>query len=623
MDGRTSPSTEVFLTRHLSLELLSSPALAEIHLTTFHQFDAEFIRLFFSKIQLPAGAYIEISNVTREDVRIHAPADLSDGMVTVVGDTAVVKVVLPRKGTRQDASIKVSHLEYRASLRAIIGDDERRPLVCFQGTEIFQHSLATAVISGSGTGSSIGSGNFMLTNNHVVSTEEKLRSLEVWFNWFHPTCDASTPSEDMVKVRADKLLTTGGSGSLDYTLFTLHDFDYRNAHIKRLFGGLELSATDPAVDDPIYVPQHGDGGLRPMYVGDMSGSNYSRILSVGSTLRHDADTQGGSSGSPILSRGSHQLVGLHYGGTSSYNVGVTAQTLNDRLGELLEGTNERVVPEGSVKASYFEALPFGSVGQLPIASGTRLVPFDNIDIEHHEDHSIVALESLNQTTGELGSIRYQLALKTSSGSNSLDAPAKEDALLLVKAFEATHTGEVLKSWLALQAFASSGELVENRLIRILDHQYDPFVPPFDPTQATQGQMIINAGANGSFELPAFDGYETLGFVALFTGQGPQGLVVMDPLHSAVRLPVRRPDGVQAVLNLRGYRRTLCSARSMNSTIRCNSSTQRTYLKLEYRQEDNVGLDAGTYEGILPLQGQDSKDPQVRLDILIHVTVVKS
>ncbi|KAE9079570.1 hypothetical protein PF007_g23393 [Phytophthora fragariae] len=89
---------------------------------------------------------------------------------------------------------------------------------------------------------------------------------------------------------------------IDYSVVQLPDCVDLSA-----YGYLQLRESGPVVNESTYVPQHPDGNAKRI-VSTVDGGSDSTILSVGEDgscgtdqVGHDADTQGGSSGSPLLS----------------------------------------------------------------------------------------------------------------------------------------------------------------------------------------------------------------------------------------------------------------------------------------------------------------------------------
>ncbi|KAE9013458.1 hypothetical protein PR001_g15402 [Phytophthora rubi] len=92
------------------------------------------------------------------------------------------------------------------------------------------------------------------------------------------------------------------SEDIDYSVVQLPDCVDLSA-----YGYLQLRESGPVVNESIYVSQHPDGNAKRI-VSTADGGSDSTILSVGEDgscgtdqVGHDADTQGGSSGSPLLS----------------------------------------------------------------------------------------------------------------------------------------------------------------------------------------------------------------------------------------------------------------------------------------------------------------------------------
>lgn len=114
-----------------------------------------------------------------------------------------------------DFSFELISVEYDGDSRGIISQDDRRPYMCFYGTELAEHSLATAAekMGGWGACSLIGNENHVLTNQHVVISEPEITYGEIWFNWFNESCDPKSPVNEPVCLKPGNLLTMRSSGS--------------------------------------------------------------------------------------------------------------------------------------------------------------------------------------------------------------------------------------------------------------------------------------------------------------------------------------------------------------------------------------------------------------------------
>ncbi|WP_438042746.1 trypsin-like serine peptidase [Sorangium sp. So ce128] len=164
--------------------------------------------------------------------------------------------------------------------------------------------------------------NTLITNNHCISTQVETASLEARFGYQNTTC--SGPVAAGVSVRGGSLLKTNSRtrarsrGGLDYTLITLlapNDFE-------ETWGELIPTTEAPSVGAHINFIQHPGG--RPKQVGywrdaehtlrcqiDAIDQTYSGTLS-GSQIGYSCDSEGGSSGSPIIDADTGLVVGLHH-----------------------------------------------------------------------------------------------------------------------------------------------------------------------------------------------------------------------------------------------------------------------------------------------------------------------
>src|SRR5699024_1921768 len=136
-----------------------------------------------------------------------------------------------------------------------------------------------------------------------------------------------------VKVRGDEVLAT--DATYDYTLFSVDDFEA----IKE-FGYMKLADRQAKDREELYIPQHPDG--RPTQVAMHSDQDPAGACQVtdasydgyaaNSDVAYYCDTSFGSSGSPVISRETHEVIALHHFGGCP-NSGVRSDKLLDRIGD--------------------------------------------------------------------------------------------------------------------------------------------------------------------------------------------------------------------------------------------------------------------------------------------------
>ncbi|GAA0815035.1 trypsin-like serine peptidase [Spirilliplanes yamanashiensis] len=313
---------------------------------------ASYVKVHFAKMLLMPGDYVTVSDPSGEEsYRYEAPALLDqvlDGTVaesatgrwamSITGDTAVVELhrrsllsqitaPLSRLGVGVDRVARGKTAQERAAdapagpgrEESVCGGDQSADAVCYRSSDPVAYARSKAIarllINGTElcTGWRAGQKNRMVTNNHCFDNSGDAYETEVWFNYQCARCggyDVFRPT----KVWGDRVLTT--DRVLDVTVFTVENF----AAVQR-FGYLILDPRRPAKGEELYVPQHpageptriaGEKGERAgnCAVVDNAYDGYARD----SDVSYYCDTEGGSSGSPVLSRVSNRVVALHHFG---------------------------------------------------------------------------------------------------------------------------------------------------------------------------------------------------------------------------------------------------------------------------------------------------------------------
>jgi len=337
---------------------------------TFRYPGASYVKLHFSRMMMLPGDYLTVSDPSglesyRYDATGLLNAEQADKWaMSITGDTAVLEMhraasplgvtsLLGNLGVQVDQVARgFSRSEQQGvpeeSLRApgrsgraesVCGNDESTDAVCYRSADPVAYtrskSVARLLIDGTElcTGWRVGGKNRMLTNNHCFDNSDDAYDTEVWFNYQCARCggyDVFKPT----KVWGDKVLAT--NQTYDYTLFTVEHF----AQVQK-FGYLTLDTARPAKNQTLYVPQHPAG--EPTRIAGAKGERAGNCAVVDnaydgyandSDVSYFCDTEGGSSGSPVLSRNTDKVVALHHFGGCP-NSGVRADLLYARLKSLL------------------------------------------------------------------------------------------------------------------------------------------------------------------------------------------------------------------------------------------------------------------------------------------------
>lgn len=282
--------------------------------------------------QYPGATYVKVhltGDATVSDARGGQVQRPGNGWaLSVEGDTAVVRGF----GVRVD---RVAHgTKPLRRTESVCGGDEKVDAVCFRSSdpEAYYRSKAVARLLINGvelcTAWRVGPQNRLLTNNHCFTDTRTARDTEVWFNYMCAACGGFDVYRS-TKVWADQVLAT--SEVLDYTLFTVSDF----AAISR-FGYLELDLRRPARGEELYIPQHPSGDPTSIAMGGSCGVDNPSYdgYDVATDISYYCDTEGGSSGSPVLLKSSDKVVALHHFGGCP-NSGVRVDLVYQEIAKLI------------------------------------------------------------------------------------------------------------------------------------------------------------------------------------------------------------------------------------------------------------------------------------------------
>ncbi|KAL7678902.1 putative peptidase S1, PA clan [Plasmopara halstedii] len=261
--------------------------------------------------------------------------------------------------------------------------DEAKEAICYQKTEpkmVLKDNSEQVTSWAFCTGWILGQGNYLITNHHcmkdaVVATEvddNPLKLLSKALNrlWPHTRSPANKTGriveavvsfmaetkscqetgyigENVGVVEATKVSVLAENPVLDYALLRVLTNESTTDLAKR-YGSLRLRVTGPVDGEAIYIPQH----PRVLAASNDSSDFLRHEASVIQPIvEYNADTEPGSSGSPVLSQKDNTVVALHRAGsfetlssTSSelYNIGVRADFIARDL------KRRKVLPKNSL-----------------------------------------------------------------------------------------------------------------------------------------------------------------------------------------------------------------------------------------------------------------------------------
>lgn len=355
--------------------------------TVYRVEGARFVKLHFSRFDLPEGITVEVSNPSGSETWRYSAdqRDLftvenergDDGIGTfwsmsVSGDTAVVRLTgslwrfdpalhgveidthLSDAVVKPESSKTDKSAADFGSLETNCGESELYDAVCWTSTypNHYDRSRPVAlIITASGkqcTAWRAGNDNRMFTARHCLPSQAELDGAEIWFDYEATVCNGDE-SVEAVKVTGDELLYQ--HYKLDFSLFTVNDF----SRIKG-FGNLGLDLRDGSLGEEIFIPQHGLGNPKQIAIeSDMNSGGLCKIdandldgFFEGSDIGYMCDTTTSSSGSPVISGETGRAIALHHWG-GCYNSGTKMSHVWPHVSEFFDG-----VPEGDAEGGWAE-----------------------------------------------------------------------------------------------------------------------------------------------------------------------------------------------------------------------------------------------------------------------------
>jgi hypothetical protein len=321
-----------------------------------HHPDATYLALHFSRFELAPGDQLFVSDLKgtqRQAVSARGTAeDATFWSRHVEGDTLVLELVSTALASSAPGSVfRVE--EYAAGfvplgggVEAICGTDNKRNVRCYQTSHPVEYGRARAVarllILGRWlcTGWLVSSDSLLLTNEHCINSSREALNTDYEFGAEAPDCGSANCQLCFTGTVYDGQELIRYSSALDYSLIRLAGAPASS------WGYLEIDDRVANRDEEIYMPQHPGGFAKVFGIDDTAEtSGVCRVETIeapactGTTAYYDVgyscDTEGGSSGSPVLARSSHKVIALHHCGYLCENTGVPIHLVYDEIAQYL------------------------------------------------------------------------------------------------------------------------------------------------------------------------------------------------------------------------------------------------------------------------------------------------
>ncbi|MGH1337917.1 MAG: trypsin-like peptidase domain-containing protein [Aureispira sp.] len=379
----------------------------------FYNKNSSYIKLYFEDFDLNPGDYIEISTEnTGESILYAEKGKIIDQQGTMISnfwsqilmDEKVTVRLHAASGSNHHRGFKISRVAYGfseakintlVSGKSICGADNKQRIACYGG-QIFNKSKAVCrlVINGSSlcTGWLLGSQGHIMTNNHCIGNASDAANTDYQFNYQYTNCTGGGGS--YTNYSGASFVKT--SGFYDYTLVRLAN------NPTSTFGYLQLSRSAARRGRRIYIPQHPGGRPKEVSVNtDIGGVNGKSAIDQVTTngLRYYADTEGGSSGSPVIDYFNHRVLAIHNtGGCTNGSSGRSDRLISSignsmpangiapnsvAGGQTSQGVNTSVDADRQRAENLdLDGAPFLSIAPNPVADVLNITT-NRSDLEHY------------------------------------------------------------------------------------------------------------------------------------------------------------------------------------------------------------------------------------------------
>ena len=327
---------------------------------------AEFLRLRFRGFALAPGDYVTVSNPDGSDFWVYkGRGPHGNGefwSFAIQGEVAIVEI---HAGPRNDHGYRIDAIGHGTvdlgrplpTPEVICGTNGLEDIACYQSNPDIKSNEARPVarlLFKSGGGFFLCTGwlvdgsndNTLMTNNHCISKKREVTTLQATFNFQKIACSGAseeTPTDynGGVLLKTNSVSFLRGKGGLDYTLLTLQE------NPEATWGELSPTSNKGNVGDRIWFIQHPGGGVKKIgYWEDSAQTIRCKVDAIERTYlpsspssqsAYACDSQGGSSGSPIIHELTGKVIALHhFGGVENcLNSGTAMADICADAGQLL------------------------------------------------------------------------------------------------------------------------------------------------------------------------------------------------------------------------------------------------------------------------------------------------
>ncbi|RLN88665.1 hypothetical protein BBJ28_00008853 [Nothophytophthora sp. Chile5] len=296
---------------------------------------ATFLTLHFAQFHLAPGASLTVrssNNLARYEYTGLGRGDLGENggffSSLIPGSEAVIEYT-PEDSVASSGDFgftidKLTRSSSGATTNSICGADDTKPAKCYENDSALpqayakSQALSRLFVSGTSscTGWLVGSQGHLLTNFHCIGSDVQAATTDFEFGAESASCEEQCQVKNGCRgtVAATTSTLVASSESLDYALVKLNPMTGVNLSE---YGFLTLRVAGAVLGEQIYLPQHPKGWAKRIAAVDDDG-NATTVIGVDHSsacgdhrIGYYADTQPGSSGSPLIAAADNSVIALH------------------------------------------------------------------------------------------------------------------------------------------------------------------------------------------------------------------------------------------------------------------------------------------------------------------------
>ncbi len=302
-----------------------------------HDPDATYLAIHFVNFDLGPGDYLIVSDESgKQWYTMSGRGKMGAGTFWarhIKGNTILLDLVVNSRegGYGFDVDMYAAGFVDLTSTvdKAICGTDDKENAKCYETSHPTEYDRGRAVCRvlyngiGNCTGWLVSSDNYIITNEHCVTNQAEATNTDCDFMAEAPTCGTPNCSDCYPGYVYSGTTFIQDNANLDYAVLLIN-VQAGEPDPAQTYGYLELDNRVAIPDEEIYIIGHPGGRAKEFSIFSTHSTDAGGIAQVYSITEpacsgvgysdvgYYADTEGGSSGSPVLARSSHKVIALHH-----------------------------------------------------------------------------------------------------------------------------------------------------------------------------------------------------------------------------------------------------------------------------------------------------------------------